>query len=844
MLLVPRACISWAVLFVFLGGGGCQPRVNKGKSATQQGQEVQDVVTSDLEGQPEPMEALINGGVLQIRDDGLDFGPNAQEKRLVFVGDFQSRGSWAVRHRKWLLDLKTRYPERIVLILGNWEANPLSFLQWEPALKGGQVPRYEAWLAERFQNENGKAMPPEARSTFDVPLRRFRFWYESKGLAHGGLAHVLEFHRKELEEIRNTDVTSDEADADYLQRIQPGGEYFSFLRAAEIAHLKNNTLYVHGGVNSSNLGVSIRNESGSRVLAGPGPATRIAWQSWVDTLNKEKNEELDKLEAYVSSGKGDITSVLLPRYLDANWDAATQSLRANEQSVVYAVRSKDGTNVRLPEKEVRQAFVTAGLCLEVVGHTPVGTGSVFLRSKEGYARLHVDTSFTKVRASAHTRVKTQSCEVEADGITHDGIPWSYKTSPTDAQSPVGMLLGGKLVVSNNLGGKGPGQDLLVRWYEGFSLNEVVLNEEAVKMTSGGLVHPEVNFSTELDAERKVITDGLSRKAKVISIGQGQFDSLAGGRVPLVMLGGSKNQWLQMSGQPDGDRLKASLNSMLSESLPRLPGAHFVAGATSFGFEGAVQMELKSKPSAPFCVFTSLTSLQEASVSCGAYGYMAHYWQDLGSRLAEFARRRNGLFVFVGGGDIVTKQIELMESAGIPFLVAADFPGASFDWAQKNSSSPNVFRVSVAGELAKKVKETNPLFGEENLSHRLVLVDGSEARYKEIVAGIGKSKQLLIVIDDTMRLEDRLAGVVLLQEILDGTMAAGHDGVEISLYRGGKQVASGVKKEDFLRRYGNVWKDMVSEFVESEGGEQRILEFLTAFGKEGKSLTKRFSKGGG
>jgi hypothetical protein len=65
-----------------------------------------------------------------------------------------------------------------------------------------------------------------------------------------------------------------------------------------------------------------------------------------------------------------------------------------------------------------------------------------------------------------------------------------------------------------------------------------------------------------------------------------------------------------------------------------------------------------------------------------------------------------------------------------------------------------------------------------------------------------------------------------------------------LYRGGKQVASGVKKEDFLRRYGNVWKDMVSEFVESEGGEQRILEFLTAFGKEGKSLTKRFSKGGG
>ena len=99
------------------------------------------------------------------------------------------------------------------------------------------------------------------------------------------------------------------------------------------------------------------------------------------------------------------------RYLDAIYDPALKRVQIHASSLIYGVRQKERNDLRLPEKTLQAVFNKAGICLEVVGHTPVGSGAMVLRAEEkiNFMRLHVDTSFTKVREHSLTVFNPQNC---------------------------------------------------------------------------------------------------------------------------------------------------------------------------------------------------------------------------------------------------------------------------------------------------------------------------------------------------------------------------------------------------------------------------------------------------
>ncbi len=762
------------------------------------------IAVSDFEGQVEPFQALITMGILkwtkgEWAENSLDFQERYKDVKLLIDGDFQGRGTYSIRLRQALANLQTRYPGQVFFIIGNWEASPLGFMQFMPEMK----------------NQN-----PSIREDGGALLLK---WLEE-----GGQLGNLEFHQRELAELsRRTveQVTLAEAAQDLYKRLIPGGEFFEFLKKTRIALILGNTFINHGGVSRGNFGKTITqqksffadfdsfeelNEQFSQKLERLNAREEL--EAWVAHLEQEKTDELQQYAKQFNNGNPEVAikNRHLARYLDAIYDPAIKRVQIHASSLIYGIRQKEGNDLRLPEKALQAVFNKAGICLEVVGHTPVGSGAMVLRAEEkfNFMRLHVDTSFTKVREHSLTVFNPQNCQVIANGQTEDGVVWSFDTSDTD--SKVGLLVRAEIQQNSDDGTTSSSQSINTKSLPSAKL--IQADKVYKSTTSAGLVqsegrsdapepekdmillrwrptsrsfaevavkkyvlgdtvqytHPDVMQTSALDEARKALESALaSRNGQKLDSQSGALDEYLKNRNLLFFFGYSTKQETELRAKnPDKEQ---PLKDTIHGALEKLGSVVVATGGTANGAEGIVE-SYAAKDASRLPLFKALTSVarpSEISTYSNKYDLMGHFWDDLGIRAMEAARRRNTGIVFIGGGPIVAKQIRNAIALKIPFVAAIN-PEFGADAAKVvNELVPESQRYDAlsANGLLNAMRANFP-WAFAPSTPRIWLTGGNTDRLKTVLSQFAQDRNLRprieVTIDSDLAPENLVAPLLLVK----------------------------------------------------------------------------------
>ena len=342
----------------------------------------------DIEGRIEnQLETLIEAGIIKVSADGKDAeftkeaGPGA---RLIFLGDIGDRGPSAIRARKILTALATRYPGRVDYTWGNRCLSKLGLLNDLPKLERLEDPGYTAWLGQKNGGACGAALKP--LNTLEA---RVQFWLEAHSAReqldhHHSELSTLEAHREALALENGYGVSLHDAAADYVASLKPGGEYFEFLRLGNWGvspdRIQGPVLAFHSGGSAT----SIRQVPGDAVL--PKDA-----RDWNDRRLQGGSRLFAEVDAALRAGKPVPTEIL--QLADSDFDNRSQKNSAKSSSVTYGPRHRDKTgNYGAMSREVAEFYLAAGIHFEMVGHMPQPM-PMMLKSEVGPAKVYNDMSF-------------------------------------------------------------------------------------------------------------------------------------------------------------------------------------------------------------------------------------------------------------------------------------------------------------------------------------------------------------------------------------------------------------------------------------------------------------------
>ena len=282
-------------------------------------------------------------------------------KTLVFSGDALDRGDGGREVLRILLDLKTRYPERVIFTLGNRDIMKLVILPElsEENMRAPLAP-YDEWLA------NNHVDPRVFRQDKATKLR-FLLWAI-------GAKNAFEDFRTELRREGKTG-TDQEVLETYIAELKPGGLIARYLEQAQLAHIdaETGTLFVHGAANETNIG---------RLPEHPGVRMKRV-TDWVKELNRWSRSEIAKA-ATTTSVNG----------AQALVDSITRDPKthANDSSIVTA-RYFDGKGILgMPSRELIESLKKQGVRRIAVGHTPTGEIPLVM-VEDGFEIVMADQSF-------------------------------------------------------------------------------------------------------------------------------------------------------------------------------------------------------------------------------------------------------------------------------------------------------------------------------------------------------------------------------------------------------------------------------------------------------------------
>eukprot|EP00906_Rhabdomonas_costata_P026522 RCo037780 len=378
---------------------------------------------------------------------------------FIFGGDGGDRGFGTLRLYEALVDLKKRYPDRVVLLVGNRDANKIRLTS---ELEQKEMDRVMTTEGPYWVPEDKRVTPKayltkllmtelnftEAQVTDPMIVRantktnRLRYMLKETFGADGD----FERRRRELAERRGV-VDSKISDSDvvesYEQSVAADGVIREYLRLGQLAHIQENTLFVHGGV--------IRPDKGGIVQClgvVPGREGRMQNLSqWVVQLNKWY---LDQVQEWIDKphwdddrkrgGMGLINYVVL----------------TPECTVVLGRHLKpDGMPLDMPP-EVLQTLKDNQIFRMVLGHTPHGNCPTIIRNQIGEDHVHVimaDTGYSDMKAmdsrgKAVSAVTLCGKGTFVEGLLEDGRPFGYRISldPKDATADPYIGLVGKQLV--------------------------------------------------------------------------------------------------------------------------------------------------------------------------------------------------------------------------------------------------------------------------------------------------------------------------------------------------------------------------------------------------------------
>ncbi len=189
--------------------------------------------------------------------------------------------------------------------------------------------------------------------------------------------------------------------------------------------------------------------------------------------------------------------------------------------------------------------------------------------------------------------------------------------------------------------------------------------------------PEV-FEVPADAPAKHFTPAIAaasqaarvarREALRQAIGPARSDVTG----PLVSIAGAwMHAWERM---PDADRLR--ITALLDALLPQLRGRTLVTGGTRFGVEGEVHRRARALGIPVLATLVNESppdGLAEGLTHVVVVGETLH---DKAAGLYRLMQQHDGLCLFLGGGNVVSDEIQTATNLRLRYLLLADVAGAS------------------------------------------------------------------------------------------------------------------------------------------------------------------------
>jgi hypothetical protein len=105
-------------------------------------------LVGDMEGVGEHFETLRKNGIIKWDETQQRWDLVSPDKAIVINGDLMRRGPVGMRLIEWVLDLRSRYPGKVFLQIGNHDGNILSKSILTSRYVLGNDQRFNAWLAE------------------------------------------------------------------------------------------------------------------------------------------------------------------------------------------------------------------------------------------------------------------------------------------------------------------------------------------------------------------------------------------------------------------------------------------------------------------------------------------------------------------------------------------------------------------------------------------------------------------------------------------------------------------------------------------------------------------------
>jgi hypothetical protein len=187
-------------------------------------------------------------------ENSLEFVSKDPSELFVFGGDVCDRGE-DITIVNMLVKLKEEYPDRVILIVGNRDANKTRFSNELPLLPCEVLDDdIDAVVKPEYGSKSYREYLDGVRHGEErlknTPINRLK-WILACTM---GAPLAFECRRKELMRLKDSEISEEEVYSSFRESVEPGGFMRKYLAQAQIAAVIGDTLIVHGGVSSTNVG--------------------------------------------------------------------------------------------------------------------------------------------------------------------------------------------------------------------------------------------------------------------------------------------------------------------------------------------------------------------------------------------------------------------------------------------------------------------------------------------------------------------------------------------------------------------------------------------------------------
>ena len=344
----------------------------------------------------------------------LELKPNTE---LVFGGDVCDRGPGDIRFIMEMLSLKEKYYERVHFILGNRDTNKLRF-PFECTRERLEEPPICYWMKGKDGNPYNFEADKVNKEGADLLSDRVKWMLKNTM----GSPDCFLFRSEELQELyrscspqelkdlfrteesltEDTNPLTDEQVAQsFLDLVRPQkGILTEYLMHGKVAHIIGNTLFVHGAITKTNMGIVPPYDGKGMQEFYPDRSV----QEWVDEINRFASYEImdyvNNSESYIAQGPAADGGWVA----QGGWDHPQPASRIltygmgfdkegkEIPTAVYANFLEKGAP-KVMEPSVSEWLHNAGIQKLVVGHQPHGDSPLTIQCGHDVTVIGGDTSY-------------------------------------------------------------------------------------------------------------------------------------------------------------------------------------------------------------------------------------------------------------------------------------------------------------------------------------------------------------------------------------------------------------------------------------------------------------------